>query len=106
MLLFICFPPLDQILLDINMLLFWKTTLCKGQHYVTLIHLLLMQFESAHKMLGALEKMNLKPTSSMYNAILTGYFREVTLFVYKDVFTSSFRFLNFLASIIRLKCFA
>lgn len=36
-----------------------------------------MQFEGAFGMLKDLEKMNLTPTASMYNAIIAGYFREV-----------------------------
>lgn len=31
-------------------------------------------------MLSDLENMNLTPTASMYNAIMVGFFREVTLF--------------------------
>ena len=38
-----------------------------------------MQFEGAYKMVDDLEKMNFKPMASMYNAIMAGYFREVTL---------------------------
>jgi len=37
-----------------------------------------MQFEGAYKIIGELEEMNLKPTTNMYNAIMAGYFREVT----------------------------
>ncbi|XP_048327147.1 pentatricopeptide repeat-containing protein At4g04790, mitochondrial isoform X2 [Ziziphus jujuba] len=33
-------------------------------------------FDGAYGMLNDLEKMNLKPTANMYNAILRGYFRE------------------------------
>jgi hypothetical protein len=40
-----------------------------------------MQFDGAYGMLKDLEKMDLRPTSSMYNAIMAGYFREVTLLV-------------------------
>lgn len=36
-----------------------------------------MQFNGAFDMLKESEKMNLTPTSSMYNAIMAGYFREV-----------------------------
>jgi len=37
-----------------------------------------MQFEGAYKIIGDLEEMNFKPTTNMYNAIMAGYFREVT----------------------------
>lgn len=37
-----------------------------------------LQYEGAYSMLSDLEKMNLAPTAAMYNAIMTGYFREVT----------------------------
>lgn len=37
-------------------------------------------------MLNDLEKMNLKPTVVMYNAIMGGYFREVVSFVSSDTF--------------------
>ncbi|CAL0333812.1 unnamed protein product [Lupinus luteus] len=33
-------------------------------------------FEGAYKMVDDLEKMNFKPTTAMYNAIMAGYFRE------------------------------
>ncbi|XP_048330398.2 pentatricopeptide repeat-containing protein At4g21880, mitochondrial isoform X1 [Ziziphus jujuba] len=33
-------------------------------------------FDGAYGMLNDLEKMNLKPTANMYNALLGGYFRE------------------------------
>lgn len=43
-----------------------------------------MQFERAYEMVNELQKMNFKPTAAMYNAIMAGYFREVSLldFVY------------------------
>jgi hypothetical protein len=37
-----------------------------------------MQFEGAYGLLDDLKKLNLAPTASMYNAIMGGYFREVT----------------------------
>lgn len=40
-----------------------------------------MQFEGAYGMLKDLEKMNLTPTANMYNAIMAGYFREVSFLV-------------------------
>lgn len=43
-----------------------------------------MQFERAYEMVNELQEMNFKPTTAMYNAIMAGYFREVSLldFVY------------------------
>ena len=46
------------------------------QTYYVLIFL--MQFEGAFRMIADLEDMNFKPTTNMYNAIMAGYFREVT----------------------------
>lgn len=39
---------------------------------------ILMQFEGAYKLINDCKK-NSKPTTSMYNVILAGYFREVAL---------------------------
>ena len=49
-----------------------------------LVFTFLMQFEGAYKMIGDLEKMNFKATTNMYNAIMAGYFREVTFLDYVD----------------------
>lgn len=38
-----------------------------------------VQFEGAYNMLGNLKNFNLAPNSSMYNSIMAGYFREVTI---------------------------
>ncbi|KAH7528851.1 hypothetical protein FEM48_Zijuj05G0121600 [Ziziphus jujuba var. spinosa] len=43
-------------------------------------------FDGAYGMLNDLEKMNLKPTANMYNALLGGYFRELVSFVSSDAF--------------------
>lgn len=37
-----------------------------------------MQFNGAYAMLDDLKKLNISPTSTIYNTILAGYFREVT----------------------------
>ncbi|KAJ7948482.1 Pentatricopeptide repeat-containing protein [Quillaja saponaria] len=40
------------------------------------LHVKMKDFVGAYDMLDGLEKMSLKPTASMYNAIMAGYFRE------------------------------
>lgn len=37
-----------------------------------------MQFEGAYAMLNDMKKMKVMPTASIYNAIMAGYFREVS----------------------------
>ncbi|KAI9079185.1 hypothetical protein K1719_038911 [Acacia pycnantha] len=49
---------------------------CETFRYMICLCTRMKDFESADKMLDDLEEMNLKPTSSMYNAIMAGYFRE------------------------------
>lgn len=41
-----------------------------------------MQFDGAYTMLRDLKKLNLTPTTSIYNTIMAGYFREVTFSAY------------------------
>lgn len=63
----------------------WTTTISHTtiwSHYVSF----LLQYGGAYDMLSDLEKMNLTPTASMYNAIMVGFFREVTFFDLWDPF--------------------
>lgn len=54
---------------------------------------MLFQFEGAYAMLRDLEKTDTSITSSMYNAIIAGFLREVTRFVSsKKMFSSSILF--------------
>lgn len=40
------------------------------------LHVKMKDFEGAYSLINDLGKMNLKPTSNMFNAIMAGYFRE------------------------------
>jgi hypothetical protein len=42
----------------------------------------MMQYQRAYEMVSELQEMNFKPTTAMYNAIMAGYFREVSLLVF------------------------
>lgn len=53
-------------------------------------------------MLNDLEKLNLKPTPSMYNAILGGYFKEVVSCDSLDAFAIFFFSLVFLWKFVKL----
>ena len=69
---------------DVSVLLFHLVNLHILLNYlkhVSFIHFFLcssLQFEGAYNMINDLEKMNLIPTANMYNAIMTGCFREVS----------------------------
>ncbi|KAH7533170.1 hypothetical protein FEM48_Zijuj04G0101900 [Ziziphus jujuba var. spinosa] len=56
------------------------------------------KFDGAYGMLNDLEKMNLKPTANMYNAILRGYFREVVSFVSSDAVSILIEVVSFVSS--------
>ena len=64
--------------------------------------ILLMQFERAYKMVSELQEMGFKPTTAMYNAIMAGYFREVSLLDFIEAYVLAQIFNYFSTSIIML----
>lgn len=50
----------------------------------------LLQFDGAYDLLKDMKKINLTPTAGIYNAIMGGYFREVTSLVYWKLCCSIF----------------
>lgn len=56
---------------------------------MNIVFTLIMQFVRAYMMVNELQKMNLEPTTAMYNAILAGYFHEVSLLDFVDAYSCS-----------------
>jgi len=56
---------------------------------MNIVFTFIMQSVRAFVMVNELQKMNLEPTTAMYNSILAGYFREVSLLDFVDTYSCS-----------------
>jgi hypothetical protein len=69
---------------------------------MNIVFTFIMQFERAYEMVNELHELGFKPTTAMYNAIMAGYFREVSLLVFVEIYVLAQIFNYFSNSIIML----